>query len=72
MASKVCDASVVPRVGIGCFVQDARGRVLLGKRFGSHGSGTLVSHPKFVTSIARHHLTSFCFTGPAGRSLGAT
>ncbi|PWZ00084.1 hypothetical protein BCV70DRAFT_104793 [Testicularia cyperi] len=37
----VSDATVVPRVGVGVFVLNERGHVLVGKRTGSHGSGTL-------------------------------
>ncbi|EPQ26980.1 uncharacterized protein PFL1_05615 [Pseudozyma flocculosa PF-1] len=37
----VADASVVPRVGVGVLVLNERGRILLGKRTGSHGAGTL-------------------------------
>ena len=40
--ASVSDATVVPRVGVAVFIVDKRGYVLLGKRFGSHGSGTLV------------------------------
>lgn len=35
------DARVVPRVGVGVFVLNSQGYILLGKRLGSHGSGTL-------------------------------
>ncbi|KAN0065133.1 hypothetical protein ACQY0O_001630 [Thecaphora frezii] len=37
----VSDATIVPRVGVGVLVLNERGRILLGKRTGSHGAGTL-------------------------------
>lgn len=37
----VSDASVVPRVGVGVFVLNENGHVLVGKRTGSLGAGTL-------------------------------
>ncbi|PWN48016.1 hypothetical protein IE53DRAFT_412627 [Violaceomyces palustris] len=39
--TKVSDASVIPRVGVAVFVFNEKGHILLGKRTGSHGSGTL-------------------------------
>lgn len=41
MAQPVSDATVVPRVGVGVFVINEKGHILLGKRTGSHGAGTL-------------------------------
>uniref|UniRef100_V5EQ99 Nudix hydrolase domain-containing protein n=2 Tax=Kalmanozyma brasiliensis (strain GHG001) TaxID=1365824 RepID=V5EQ99_KALBG len=37
----VSDATVVPRVGVAVFVINEKGHVLIGKRTGSHGAGTL-------------------------------
>ncbi|TKY84730.1 hypothetical protein EX895_005810 [Sporisorium graminicola] len=37
----VSDATVIPRVGVGVFVINEKGHVLIGKRTGSHGAGTL-------------------------------
>ncbi|CBQ73543.1 conserved hypothetical protein [Sporisorium reilianum SRZ2] len=35
------DATVVPRVGVAVFVSNEKGHILIGKRTGSHGAGTL-------------------------------
>ncbi|CDR88356.1 uncharacterized protein SPSC_04183 [Sporisorium scitamineum] len=40
-AAPVSDATVVPRVGVAVFVINEKGHVLIGKRTGSHGAGTL-------------------------------
>ncbi|KAJ9479665.1 7,8-dihydro-8-oxoguanine triphosphatase [Pseudozyma hubeiensis] len=37
----VSDATVVPRVGVAVFVLNEKGHVLVGRRTGSHGAGTL-------------------------------
>ena len=37
----VSDATVVPRVGVAVFVINEKGHILIGKRTGSHGAGTL-------------------------------
>lgn len=37
----ISDATVIPRVGVGVFVINEKDHVLLGKRTGSHGAGTL-------------------------------
>lgn len=37
----ISDATVVPRVGVAVFVINEKGNVLIGKRTGSHGAGTL-------------------------------
>ena len=40
-AQPVSDATVVPRVGVAVFVLNEKGHVLIGKRTGSRGAGTL-------------------------------
>lgn len=37
----IADATVIPRVGVAVFVINEKGHVLVGKRNGSHGAGTL-------------------------------
>ncbi|KAJ1025995.1 hypothetical protein NDA18_003655 [Ustilago nuda] len=37
----ISDATVIPRVGVAVFVINEKGHVLVGKRKGSHGAGTL-------------------------------
>ncbi|GAK64835.1 7,8-dihydro-8-oxoguanine triphosphatase NUDT15 [Moesziomyces antarcticus] len=37
----VSDATVIPRVGVAVFVLNEQGHVLVGKRTGSHGAGTI-------------------------------
>lgn len=37
----VSDATIIPRVGVAVFVLNEKGHVLIGKRTGSHGAGTL-------------------------------
>jgi len=43
--SAISDATVIPRVGVALLLVDHRNFVLIGKRIGSHGHGTLVSFP---------------------------
>lgn len=43
VVDSVSDATVIPRVGVAVLLMDHRGYVLIGKRIGSHGHGTLVS-----------------------------
>ncbi len=40
-ALPISDATVIPRVGVAVFVLNEKGHVLVGKRTGSHGAGTL-------------------------------
>ena len=40
-AQPVSDATVIPRVGVAVFVINEKGHILVGKRTGSHGAGTL-------------------------------
>ncbi|SNX85091.1 uncharacterized protein MEPE_03800 [Melanopsichium pennsylvanicum] len=37
----ISDATIVPRVGVAVFVINEKGHILIGKRTGSHGAGTL-------------------------------
>ena len=41
MKQPISDATVIPRVGVAVFVINEKGHVLVGKRIGSHGAGTL-------------------------------
>lgn len=40
-AQPISDATVIPRVGVAVFVLNEKGHILVGKRTGSHGAGTL-------------------------------